>query len=105
MNYSSGSVQPIKISLNITIPANCEPYANDIRRFVDAMIYKLSLNASKGRWEKLSVLDMQAKLSLEVTELNEAIENRNTVEILLEAADVANFALIIANIQLDGQHE
>jgi NTP pyrophosphatase (non-canonical NTP hydrolase) len=69
------------------------------------MIYKLSLNASKGRWEKLSVLDMQAKLSLEVTELNEAIENRNTVEILLEAADVANFALIIANIQLDGQHE
>jgi NTP pyrophosphatase (non-canonical NTP hydrolase) len=69
------------------------------------MIYKLSLNASKGRWEKLSISETQAKLSLELAELNEAIEHKNTVEILLEAADVANFALIVANIQLDGQHD
>ena len=38
----------------------------------------------------------------EVEELRLAMEGRNTVDILLEAADVANFALIIASKELDG---
>ena len=66
------------------------------------MVFKLAKNAHKGRWEGLSISDMQAKLSLEVAELNEAINGGNTIEIMLEAADVANFALIIASMEVEG---
>lgn len=95
-------VQPSKTSITITLPVGCEPYVNDIRRFVNAMVYKLGINAHKGRWETLNLQGEYDKMLTEVEELRLAMEGRNTVDILLEAADVANFALIIASKELDG---
>lgn len=92
--------------ITVSIPPECEGYANDIKRFVDAMVYKLKKNAHKGRWEGLTVDDILKKLVGEYQELHDAIyvEGGNTVETLLEAADVANFAMIIATMFIEGQN-
>jgi hypothetical protein len=66
------------------------------------MVYKLAKNAHKGRWEDMSLQEEYDNLVKEVEELRQAMADQNTVEILLEAADVANFALIIASKEMDG---
>jgi hypothetical protein len=72
-----------------------------LRRFVDAMRFKLLKNAKKGRWEDLSLSETLDRLEIEVQELRAAIQTNNSIEILLEAADVANFAMIAASIAVE----
>lgn len=87
--------------LRITIPPEVAPYIQDIRRFVDAMVYKLSVHAAKGRWDGQSVESRIEKLEAEVQELKDAVARGNMVEILLEAADVGNYGLIISSIAVE----
>jgi len=77
--------------------------APDLQRFFDAMIYKLRRNAHKGNWDDLSLDQASADLTGEVEELQQALASGSTAEILMEAADVANEALIVANIALAGR--
>lgn len=84
--------------LIIHLPPEVEQYKHDLRRFIDAMVYKLKVHSKKGRWEDADVVTMLAKMTGEFRELDEAVGNGNLVEIQLEAADVANYALIIASI-------
>jgi phosphoribosyl-ATP pyrophosphohydrolase len=65
------------------------------------MVYKLNKNAHKGRWTDFDLKKALARLKEEVEELEYAMEGGNTIEVLLEAADCANFALIISSIILD----
>ena len=65
---------------------------------MQAMIYKLKVHSSKGRWEELDLQTTINKLLGEVAELRLAIESGNHIEIMLEAADVANYALIAGSI-------
>jgi NTP pyrophosphatase (non-canonical NTP hydrolase) len=67
------------------------------------MLYKLDINSSKGRWQDIDTQASLERLMEEAIELREALQTDNTVSILLEAADVANFALIIASKELDGE--
>jgi hypothetical protein len=76
-------------------------YTDDFRRFVDAMKYKMRRNAHKGRWEDIGLIEALTLLNKEVEELRIAIIEGNMVEILLEAADVANFAMIVSAIAID----
>jgi len=87
--------------ITITIPDEVEPYEHDIRRFVDAMVYKLGVHSKKGRWENLPIAKAHGLLMGEAVELIDAIQGNNTVEILLEAADVANYAMITATIAIE----
>lgn len=87
--------------MTVAIPASLREYEHDLHRFFDAMLYKLDKNSKKGKWESYQLGDALLLLKGEVEELKEALENRNTVEIVLEAADIANFALITANIAID----
>jgi len=90
----------------VTIPDEIEDLTPSIRRFIDAMIYKLNRNAHKGKWEDLNTHTAFERLIGEVDELHEAILKKdNSVETLLEAADVANFALILANIAVEREDE
>lgn len=73
----------------------------DLQRFFDAMIYKFRRNAHKGRWEDLKLYSAFGSLRKEVDELNEALKAFSTAEIWMEAADVANTALIVAAIALE----
>lgn len=82
--------------LVVSIPPEVEQYAPEIRRFVEAMVYKLGVHSKKGKWENYSIADAIEKLEGEVAELKEATTRGNMVEELLEAADVANYALIIS---------
>lgn len=78
--------------------------AGDLQRMFDAMIYKLRRNAHKGRWVDTGLDRAFAGLEAETGELRDAIANGSTTEILMEAADVANQALICANIGLEAKN-
>lgn len=84
--------------LEIPIPPEVEQYTDDIRRFVHAMVYKLKVHHRKGRWENTSLDKAVQLLAKEVIELDEAVKDGNLIEILTEAADCANFAMIAAAI-------
>lgn len=89
---------PSMAEINIPIPPEVEPYADDIRRFVHAMVYKLKVHHRKGRWEGKTMAEYLPLLLGEVAELDEAVKDGNLIEILTEAADCANMALIVASI-------
>lgn len=84
----------------VKLPPEVMPYRDDIRRFVDAMIFKLAKNAHKGRWEDTSSREAFSLLEKEVQELRDELGG-NMVAVLLEAADVANFAMIVGAIAIE----
>lgn len=57
---------------------------------------KLRKNAHKTHWAELETADLLQWLKAEVTELEEALANEGPDAIADEAADVANFAAMIA---------
>jgi len=67
------------------------------------MIFKLRKNAHKGKWEHGRVNEYMVKLREEVTELDGAIAEGNMIEIVLEAADVANMAMILCSMAIEGR--
>lgn len=88
-------------TLLIRLPPELADYRKEIQRFVDAMIYKLRRNAHKGKWEGLNLEEAIKRTFGEVHELDDAVKRGSTSEVLMEAADVANQALIVANIGLE----
>lgn len=80
-----------------------ETLHRDVQRFVDAMVYKLHKNSHKGKWENLDIEDAIRLLKEEVVELQESVKTGNFVEMLLEAADIANFAMMVASIATMGE--
>lgn len=86
--------------LIVFIPPELEKVKPDLQRFFDAMVYKLRRNSHKGAWEDLTLARALQLLGAEVDELTEAVVDGSTAEIVFEAADVANFALMTANVAL-----
>jgi NTP pyrophosphatase (non-canonical NTP hydrolase) len=97
VNLQSPPNQP----LTIEIPSEVLQYREDIRRFVDAMLYKLKVHHRKGRWEGKTIDEYLPLLEGEVAELREACGGGNLIEILMEAADTANMAMIISAIAVE----
>lgn len=87
--------------IKIPLPPEVMPYQHEIRRFVEAMVYKLAVHSDKGKWEDLAAEKALGFLATEVKELQEALDRGNMVEILLEAADVGNYALILSAIVME----
>ena len=82
------------------------PYDKELAIFSSIMRWKLEKNAHKGRWEDIGPERALELLDAEVQELKQAVQNRRmlgagTPDILLEAADVANQALILAMILIN----
>ena len=65
--------------------------------FAGQMAKKLRENDHKGSWEGLDNNHLTYRLHQEFVELTEAITKGTPDEIIAEAADVANFALMIAD--------
>lgn len=100
----SNSPQLVKmpsVNFTVAIPGEMAAYAPHIRRFIEAMIYKLKLNAHKGMWDSYRETEAVGLMQREVIELQEAVLDGNMVEIMLEAADVANFAMIVSAITIE----
>lgn len=75
---------------------------DEVKSFAQAMEYKLRRNDHKGGWEERDTATLFDRLEDEVRELRAAIEDGNPYEIVMEAADVANFAMMIAWNALKG---
>lgn len=86
--------------MNVHIPEGLKDHEPELKRFFDAMVFKLNKNRHKGKWQSLDLSSVMTKLVEEVEELNTAISEGNVIEIALEAADVANFALMAADIAI-----
>lgn len=73
-----------------------------LRPFVDAMRHKLASNKHKAarRWQEDSPETLLERLKGEVQELEDAIKGGNTVEMLLEAADVGNYSMMVATVAI-----
>lgn len=70
----------------------------EVQAFAEAMERRLQANDHKPGWKHDTVLSLQVRLDEEVAELDEAVHGTATKErILDEAADVANFAMMIAD--------
>lgn len=82
------------------MPAYDGRYDREMKVLTDAMKYKLMANAKKGRWEDVDLSTAFDRLRNEIDELEEAIQRGNSAEILMESADIANFALIISDVAM-----
>jgi NTP pyrophosphatase (non-canonical NTP hydrolase) len=68
-----------------------------VKSFALAMETKLKENDWKRGWEYCSMQYLSMRLTQEREELRKAVERGNPVEVLREAADVANFCMMIAD--------
>ncbi len=80
-----------------------------VAAFAQEMERKLRLNDWKGGWYDLSIPDAFQRLKEEILELKDAVNipvrSDNYGNILSEAADVANFAMMIADINDELKYE
>lgn len=67
-----------------------------VAAFAQAMEQKLKENDYKGHWDHCSMQYLSMRLTQEREELRRAVERADSKEVLREAADVANFAMMIA---------
>ena len=65
--------------------------------FAQQMELKLLENEHKGHWARDSLLGLLQRLHEESCELLAAIRHENIENVIREAADVANFAMMIAD--------
>jgi len=93
------------MDIKINLPDDIEEYRQELKVFFDAMVYKLHQNAHKGKWEDTTFEQVEKRILDEFSELEEAIIANNTVEIILEGADVANFAMIAASVAVRGDKQ
>lgn len=95
----------MKVEFELT--GEMEQYAPDIHMFVGLMLEKLQKNVHKGRWEHLPLGIAWQLITGEMKELRDEL-NKSRLDIniddtIREAADVANFAMIIASIVQRGK--
>jgi len=79
-------------------PVEIDALRREFVRFVEAMSYKLRKNSRKQALVKEDLPALFGRLRAEIDELEQAVAERNSVEVLLEGADVANFAMLVAAI-------
>jgi hypothetical protein len=58
---------------------------------------KLRANARKGTWRKHATTYLLERAEQEISELREAVDRCDAIEAYREAADVANFAMMVAD--------
>lgn len=66
-----------------------------VQRFAQAMERKLRQNDDREGWEGCSYFYLLSMMEREVKEVRESLVDQDPKEAQLEAADVANFAMMI----------
>ena len=80
-----------------TTPGLTEKQLEAVRLFHRLMISVLEANAWKGGWEETDPEDLMQRLEGEVEELRNAVKSRDVRQIAREAADVANYAMMVVD--------
>lgn len=91
-NHLQRSNDPVGLS-----PRAHEEHVRAVVEFGAVMIAKLDKNAHKGHWSTCSVYYLLDRLNQERHELVLAVDSNDAEKIRDEAADVANFAMMIAD--------
>jgi hypothetical protein len=60
------------------------------------MSVKLRKNANKTEWSESDLPNLFKRMREEIAELEQAVAEGNSIDILLESCDAANFAMFIA---------
>ena len=68
----------------------------DMQTFMTAMLMKLEEKNWKPTWDSTHDMELFKLLGIEMAELHAEIANGDNEQIIREAADVANFAMMIA---------
>lgn len=69
-----------------------------VREFAEAMEAKLKANDHKGGWERMTPSWLRRRLDTELREFDRARKaGQPAVEVLAEAADAANFLMMLAD--------
>ena len=77
----------------------------EVKRFAELMEKNLRKNDHKTQWRSYGITRIRwffDRLNDEVTELDKALSSGSAQDIADEAADVSNFAMMIADICLKG---
>jgi len=75
-----------------------------VAKFAAAMEKKLLYNSHKGGWRELDYKYLFRRIHEELGELEKAVDAKTKPDIVLdEAADVANFAMMIAEVAKHGE--
>lgn len=74
------------------------PVRLEVRRFSLLMELKLRKNDYKGGWQDVSAAKLLELLEGEVKELREALAEGDALDIAQECADIANYAMMIADV-------
>lgn len=72
-----------------------------LKWFATVMEAKLQRNDHKAHWSGMTLRQLRYRLQQELGELDRALAGGDTANIILEAADVANFAMMIADNTLN----
>ena len=94
---------PAGDTLQVYMPPEIGELRHELRRFIEATFYKLRRNAHKKAWDKVDLPKLFKLLRDEVDELEQAVAEKNSIEILLEGADISNFAMFIAAAAMEGR--
>jgi len=70
----------------------------EVRRLSLLMELKLRRNDHKGGWQHMTPMELLERLEGEVRELRQAIYEGDPLDIAQECADVANYAMMIADV-------
>lgn len=79
-------------------PVRRSPVRVQVRRMSLLMELKLRKNDFKGGWSNVPVHKLLDLLEAEVRELREAVESGDPLDIAQECADVANYAMMVADV-------
>lgn len=80
-------------TIQVPLPQSVEPYRHELEDFFRLMVRKLHANRHKGFTKNMDVRVLLGLLRIEVAELQGA---GSQIEAVGEAADIANFALLLA---------
>lgn len=83
-------------SLHVPIPAEMEPYRDDLEYFFATMVRKLHVNRHRGVSNDAPLLGLIQGLEGEVREVKKALDEESQFDTPLELADVANFAFLMS---------
>lgn len=87
--------------MKVNTPTSMEQYEPQIEFFFSLMLMKLHTNRHKGFGGNTPLREILARLREEIIELEQELDNGDQFSAAVEAADIANFALLLAMRGLD----
>tara|TARA_Y100000310_G_scaffold324866_1_gene387322 strand:+ start:11904 stop:12233 length:330 start_codon:yes stop_codon:yes gene_type:complete len=84
------------MNIEVHLPKEMEPYAEDLKFFFSTMVRKLHTNRHKGVGYNVPLPALLTGIEKELGEVAQALDTQGQFEVAIEAADVANFAFLLA---------